>query len=55
MAGDHLEGEGVIVFADTLFYMPKDAAVFEGADCVAWTKTVDDPSRFGVAVREGER
>lgn len=55
MAGDHLASEGVIVFADTLFYMPKDASVFDGADCVAWTKTVDDPRRFGVAVREGDR
>lgn len=53
-AADHLSGEGIVVFADTLFYMEKDLSL-EGADAIAWVKHVDDPSRFGVAVREGER
>lgn len=53
-AGDHLEGEGIVVFADTLFYMDKDLSL-EDADAVAWVKWVEDPSRFGVAVREGDR
>lgn len=53
-AGDHLEGEGISVFADTLFDMdPLDE--LESADVVAWVKHVEDPSRFGVAVREGDR
>ncbi len=53
-AGDHLEGEGIVVFADTLFYMDPGVDLKE-ADVVAWVKHVDDPSRFGVAVREGDR
>lgn len=53
-AGDHLDGEGIVVFADTLFYM--DPGVdFGDSDVVAWVKEVEDPSRFGVAVREGGR
>lgn len=51
-AGHHLEGEGVTVFADTLFDM--DGVDLEGADVVAWVREVEDPSRFGVAVRDGE-
>jgi len=53
-AGDHLEGEGIVVFADTLFYMDPGVDL-SGADVVAWIKHVEDPSRFGVAVREGDR
>jgi len=53
-AGDHMDGEGIVVFADTLFFMKPDLDL-EGADVVAWVKHVDDPSRFGVAVREGDR
>ncbi|MDX1440013.1 MAG: sugar phosphate nucleotidyltransferase [Rubricoccaceae bacterium] len=51
-AADHMSGECVIVFADTLFYM--DAAPNLDADAVIWVKHVDDPSRFGVVVKEGE-
>lgn len=53
-AGEHLEGEGISVFADTLFYMDPDVDL-TSADVVAWVKHVEDPSRFGVAVREGDR
>lgn len=53
-AGDHLDGEGIVVFADTLFYMDPGVEL-SGADVVTWVKHVDDPSRFGVAVREGDR
>jgi glucose-1-phosphate thymidylyltransferase len=53
-AGDHLAGEGITVFADTLFYMDPGVNLSD-ADVVAWVKHVDDPSRFGVAVREGDR
>lgn len=53
-AGDHLEGDGIVVFADTVFYM-EPGVDLKDADVVAWVKHVDDPSRFGVAVREGEK
>jgi len=52
-ADDHLTGEGLIVFADTLFDMEPGVAIGDN-DVVIWVKHVDDPSRFGVAVREGE-
>jgi glucose-1-phosphate thymidylyltransferase len=53
-AGEHLEGEGISVFADTLFNI-EGGADLAGADVVAWVKHVEDPSRFGVAVREADR
>lgn len=53
-AGDHLAGEGIVVFADTLFYMEPGINLGD-SDVVAWIKEVEDPSRFGVAVREGGR
>jgi glucose-1-phosphate thymidylyltransferase len=52
-AHDFLSGDGIVVFADTLFDMEPIAEI-GNADVVAWVKHVDDPSRFGVAVREGE-
>ncbi len=53
-AEKYLDDEGIIVFADTLFGM-EPGVDLEDADVVAWVKHVDNPSRFGVAVREGER
>lgn len=53
-AGKYLSGECISVFADTLFSMEEDVDL-EGADGVAWVKHVDDPSRFGVVVRENGR
>ncbi|CAN5632815.1 sugar phosphate nucleotidyltransferase [soil metagenome] len=52
-AGEHLEGEVVVVFADTLFYMDEKPNL--DADAVLWVKEVDDPRRFGVVVREEGR
>ena len=52
-AGDHLEGDGIVVFADTLFEINEDVDLGD-SDVVVWVKEVDDPSRFGVAVRDGE-
>jgi len=52
-AEEHLEGDGVVVFADTLFQID-DAVTFGDADVVAFVREVDDPSRFGVAVRKGK-
>jgi glucose-1-phosphate thymidylyltransferase len=53
-AHDYLDGEIITVFADTLFSMSGPASL-EDADVVAWVKHVDDPSRFGVAVRQGDQ
>lgn len=50
-AGEHLEGECLVVFADTLFYMEEQPEL-EGADAVIWVKHVEDPSRFGVVVKD---
>jgi len=50
-AGEHLDGEGIVVFADTLFRIDEDVDLGD-SDVVVWVKHVDDPSRFGVAVRE---
>ena len=51
-ADEHLEGEGIVVFADTLFAIDEDVELGD-SDVVVWVKEVDDPSRFGVAVRDG--
>lgn len=53
-AGPHLEGEGIVVYADTLFEMntPVDPG---DADVIMWVKEVDDPRRFGIAIRDGDR
>lgn len=53
-AEEDLEGEVIIVFADTLFDSKKKVSV-EDADSVIWLKEVDDPSRFGVAVHENNQ
>jgi glucose-1-phosphate thymidylyltransferase len=52
-AGDRLEGECLVVFADTLFYMD-DAPDLEASDAVLWVKHVDDPRRFGVVVKDDQ-
>lgn len=53
-AGEYLSGECISVFADTLFTMDEKVDL-EGADGIAWVKHVDDPSRFGVVLRENGR
>ncbi|TVR16420.1 MAG: glucose-1-phosphate thymidylyltransferase [Balneolaceae bacterium] len=52
-ANEDLKGEVIIVFADTLFDSKEKVSV-EDADSVIWLKEVEDPSRFGVAVHEGD-
>lgn len=49
-----LEGECIIVFADTIFDTDTKVSVGD-ADSVIWLKEVEDPSRFGVAVHKGEQ
>lgn len=53
-ADGHLRGDGIVVFADTLFDM-EEGVELEDADVIAWVKEVEDPRRFGIAVRDGER
>ena len=53
-AQEFLVDEGVVVYADTVFDMDPVEDLSE-SDVVAWVKEVDDPSRFGVAIREGDR
>jgi glucose-1-phosphate thymidylyltransferase len=53
-AAEDLNGECIIVFADTIFDMEGSVSI-EDADSVIWLKEVDDPSRFGVAVEEDEK
>jgi glucose-1-phosphate thymidylyltransferase len=53
-AEQDLEGEVIIVFADTIFDVD-DVVSVEDADSVIWLKEVEDPSRFGVAVHEGDK
>lgn len=52
-ANEHLDGEVIIAFADTIFDSEK-AFDLGDADSVIWLKKVEDPSRFGVAVYEGD-
>ena len=53
-AKEDLDGEVIVAFADTLFDS-KEKFNIEDSDSVIWLKKVDDPSRFGVAVYEGDR
>jgi glucose-1-phosphate thymidylyltransferase len=52
-ANEDLSGEVIIVFADTIFDS-KDKVMVDDADSVIWLKEVEDPSRFGVAVHDGD-
>jgi glucose-1-phosphate thymidylyltransferase len=52
-ANEDLNGEVIIVFADTIFDS-KEKVTVDDADSVIWLKEVDDPSRFGVAVHDGD-
>lgn len=53
-AEEHLHGDGVVVFADTLFELTEEVTLGE-AGVVAFVREVDDPRRFGIAVRDGEQ
>ena len=53
-AEEHLQGEGVVVFADTLFDLREEVTLGD-ADVRAFVREVDDPRRFGIAVRDGDQ
>ena len=52
-AKEHLNGEVIIAFADTIFDSEEPFDLGD-ADSVIWLKKVEDPSRFGVATHEGD-
>ncbi|MTI88580.1 MAG: glucose-1-phosphate thymidylyltransferase [Balneolaceae bacterium] len=52
-AEEELEGEVIIAFADTIFDSEEPFELGD-ADSVIWLKKVEDPSRFGVAVYDGD-
>lgn len=54
-AEEYLEGDGVVVFADTLFHIEDNITIEDDADVVAFVREVDDPRRFGIAVRDGDQ
>ncbi len=51
-AAEHLDGELIVIFADTLFYTHEPLNT--EADIVAYVKQVTDPRRFGVVARDEE-
>ena len=54
VAADYLSGEGIVVYADTVFDMGTPVDLSD-TDVMVWVKHVEDASRFGVAVREADR
>lgn len=54
-AEEYLQGDGVVVFADTLFHIEDNITIEDEADVVAFVREVDDPRRFGIAVRDGDK
>jgi len=54
-ADEHLAGSGMLVFADTLFHREDEIEIDDDADVVAFVREVEDPRRFGIAVRDGEQ
>ncbi len=52
-AAEYLNGEGLVSYADTLFDMPPGVDLGD-ADAVVFVKHVEDPSHYGVAVRNGD-
>jgi glucose-1-phosphate thymidylyltransferase len=54
LAREHLSGQMLMVFADTLIDSDLSFLADETADGIAWVKPVPDPRRFGVAVADKE-
>jgi glucose-1-phosphate thymidylyltransferase len=49
------EGEALILFPDMIFEVDFSVLARTTADVVTFTKEVDDPSAYGIAVEEGDR
>ena len=54
-AKDALSGPILVLFPDMIFEADLSATQTTDADGILWVKTVPDPSRFGVVIKEGER
>ncbi len=52
---DHATKDGLILFPDMVFAAEFERIAATDADVVIFTKDVDDPSAFGIAVEEGGR
>jgi glucose-1-phosphate thymidylyltransferase len=52
---DYVKGDALILFPDMIFEADFTNLGSVGADVVAYTKEVEDPSAFGIAVLEGDR
>lgn len=50
-----VEGEALILFPDMIFEVDFSVLRTTDADVVTFTKEVDDPSAYGIAVEEGDR
>jgi glucose-1-phosphate thymidylyltransferase len=53
-ARDAVSGPAVVLFPDMIFEADLKAAERTQADGLLWVMPVDDPSRFGVVVKDGE-
>ena len=54
-ARDVVSGPALVLFPDMIFEADLEAALSSTSDGILWVKPVDDPSRFGVVVLEGDR
>lgn len=55
LAREHIQGEVLIVFNDTLFDTDLSQLTKTAADALIWVKEVEDPRRFGLVVTDGSR
>ncbi|CAN5471445.1 sugar phosphate nucleotidyltransferase [soil metagenome] len=54
-AKDAISGPILVLFPDMLFEADLSIAKETDADGILWVREVDDPSRFGVVVKDGDR
>jgi len=54
-ARDVISGPVVVLFPDMIFEADLTEAERSDADGILWVREVEDPSRFGVVVKDGER
>lgn len=55
LAREHIDGDVLIIFNDTLFDTDLTQIKDTTADGMIWVKEVDDPRRFGLVVTQGDR
>lgn len=54
-AREVVSGPMLVLFPDMIFEADLELALSTPADGILWVKPVEDPSRFGVVVKDGER